>query len=170
MKLRIIPFGKVPEKVLNKVKDELRDAFGFISEILPEKGLPKEYYNPYRHQYLAPQILDFISRNFKGRTLGITDQDLYAEDLNFVFGQAQLNGNVAIVSIARLNPEFYKQPFNEELLIERAVKESIHEMGHVLGLRHCQNPECVMSFSNTVIDVDRKTKNVCSKCRAQLKI
>ncbi|MEM5883137.1 MAG: archaemetzincin family Zn-dependent metalloprotease [Candidatus Aenigmatarchaeota archaeon] len=170
MKLTIIPFGKIPERVLNSVKDELRNEFGLISEILPEKGLPKEYYNPYRHQYIATQILDFLSRNFKGRILGITDQDLYAEELNFVFGQAQLNGRVAIVSIARLNPQFYKQAYDEEVLIKRAVKEAIHEMGHVLGLKHCENPECVMSFSNTVFDVDRKTKNICEKCRKQLKI
>ncbi|MEM5843958.1 MAG: archaemetzincin family Zn-dependent metalloprotease [Candidatus Aenigmatarchaeota archaeon] len=170
MKLTIIPFGKIPEKVLNNIKDELRDTFGLISEILPEKGLPKDYYNPYRHQYVAPQILDFLSRNFKGRILGITDQDLYAEDLNFVFGQAQLNGRVAIVSIARLNPTFYKQVYNEEILVKRAVKEAIHEMGHVFGLKHCDNPECVMSFSNTVFDVDRKTKNICEKCKKQLKI
>ncbi|MCS7106475.1 MAG: matrixin family metalloprotease, partial [Candidatus Aenigmarchaeota archaeon] len=63
-----------------------------------------------------------------------------------------------------------KQAYNEEVLIKRAVKEAIHEMGHVLGLKHCENPECVMSFSNTVFDVDRKTKNLCEKCKKQLKI
>jgi archaemetzincin len=77
-----------------------------------------------------------------------------------------MHGNVAIISIHRLNPSFYGKPPDKQLLIERAVKEAVHEVGHMLlGLQHCDQPNCVMSFSNTIFDVDRKTKELCEKCR-----
>jgi len=94
---------------------------------------------------------------------------LYAEDLNFIFGQAQSPGDIAVISIHRLDPLFYRQPPNKKLLIERAMKEVIHEIGHTFGLKHCQNSSCVMSFSNTIFDVDKKTKDLCEVCKLQLK-
>jgi len=170
MRLKIVPLGKVPRNVLDEATEELRNTYGMVSEILPQIEIPKEYYNYLRHQYISPQVLEFLASRFTGRILGITSEDLYAGNLNFVFGQAQLGGRVAVVSICRLNPTFYKNPPNEELFVQRAVKECIHEVGHMLGLEHCKNPECVMSFSNTVFDVDRKTKNLCDKCKLKLKL
>ncbi|MDI6798726.1 MAG: archaemetzincin family Zn-dependent metalloprotease [Candidatus Aenigmarchaeota archaeon] len=166
MRLQIVPFGEIPTEVLSAISEELELSFRIFSDISEPKGLPKEYYNPYRHQYVAPQILDFLFEEFKGRVLAVTDQDLFAEDLNFVFGQAQMNGRVAVISICRLNPTFYRQAFNKKLLIERAVKEAVHEVGHMaFGLTHCPDPNCVMSFSNTIFDVDRKSKEVCKSCK-----
>lgn len=164
--LKIIPFGEVPEEILKTVSEELRYSFKVLCDISEPLGLPKEYYNPFRHQYLASKVLDFLSDRFKGKILAITDEDLYAEDLNFVFGQAELPGRVAIISIARLNPTFYRQLENKNLLLQRAVKEAVHEVGHSLfALRHCNNSKCVMSFSNTIFDVDRKSKEVCKNCK-----
>jgi archaemetzincin len=102
--------------------------------------------------------------------LGVTDEDLYAENLNFVFGQAYSPGKTAVISTLRLNPTFYKQKPNENLFIERVVKEAAHEVGHTFGLKHCPIMTCVMSFSNSVGDVDRKTKYLCEGCRKELPI
>jgi archaemetzincin len=163
--LRIIPFGRIPKEVLEEISKELRYPFKILSDILEPRELPKEFYNTLRNQYLAEPILDFLLKNFKGNVLAVTDYDLYAEGLNFIFGQAQLNGRVAIISIYRLDPKFYKQE-DKNLLIKRAVKEAVHEIGHALfGLMHCDNPKCVMSFSNTIFDVDRKSKELCKKCK-----
>lgn len=81
-----------------------------------------------------------------------------------MFGEAELFGKRALISLARLRPEFYGLPPNKDVLKIRALKEAIHEIGHVLGLIHCENKRCVMSFSNSIIDVDLKDWRYCKKC------
>lgn len=39
--------------------------------------------------------------------------------------------------------------------------EAIHELGHAYGLGHCGDPHCVMWFSNTVAESDRKGMRLC---------
>jgi archaemetzincin len=65
--------------------------------------------------------------------LGVTACDLYVPVLTFVFGEAQLDGNCAVVSVARLKEEAYGMPRREDLLRERLVKEAVHELGHTSG-------------------------------------
>lgn len=168
-KLQIIPFDKIQQDILESIKSEMQNTYKIRADVSAAERLPKDSYNPLRKQFLTDKILEFLSK-YNTRTLGVTNKDIYAEKLNFVFGQAQLKGNVALISITRLDPMFYEKSFDKQLLTARAVKESIHEVGHMLGLNHCPNNKCVMSFSNTLADVDRKSKNLCDMCKLQLGI
>ena len=99
------------------------------------------------------------------RVLGVTACDLYVPVLTFVFGEAQLDGNCAVVSTARLHEEFYGLPAREDLLRERLVKEAAHELGHTFGLRHCADWRCVMASSHAVERLDVKGAEFCAACR-----
>ena len=88
--------------------------------------------------------------------------------LSFIFGQAQLNGQTALISLARLRQSFYSLPSNPSLLQDRICKEAIHELGHTFGLTHCLDIRCVMSLSTSIEHVDIKRDNFCTSCRTVL--
>ncbi|MCX6627338.1 MAG: archaemetzincin family Zn-dependent metalloprotease [Candidatus Solibacter sp.] len=119
-----------------------------------------------RRQYYSTAILQRLERasDPDARILGVTACDLYVPVLTFVFGEAQLDGNCAVVSTARLQEEFYGMPRREELHRERLVKEAAHELGHTFGLRHCADWRCVMSSSHGVERLDVKGADFCAKC------
>jgi archaemetzincin len=93
-------------------------------------------------------------------------------DLLFIFGQAHVGtpGKGAIISMLRMDPYSYKggKP-NDELLAQRMIKEAIHELGHVFGLRNCGEPECVMYLPKSRKELDKKSDSFCLACQKELR-
>ena len=170
MKITIIPVGQADNAVITKRSRRLNLTFGCPVYIDTALKLPARAWHHERNQYLASGLLDMlsaVSAGENGKVLGITGADLYAPGLNFVFGQADLTHR-AVISLYRLDPRTYRLPPDNDLLLERAVKESIHELGHTMGLTHCTNPTCVMYFSGTLDDTDRKQAAFCGQCQPKL--
>ncbi len=128
-------------------------------------------YRAGRDQYDAAQLLKEL-RPFGGAgeiDLYIFREDLFAGNLNFVFGLAQ--GSACMVSTHRLDPRLYGETDMAKassLFRERLAKEAIHEVGHCLGLPHCDDKRCVMTFSESVEGVDSKGKGFCENCQKAL--
>jgi len=170
MRIAILSIGSVDKDVVRRIQRELCDKFPGATCEIPEHTMPvpKDAYNAARHQYHSTTILDriqdYAEKSQADRVLGVTDADLYVPRLNFVFGEAQCSGRSAVISLFRLRPEFYGRPPSRDLFVERSVKEAVHEVGHTLGLGHCSNPACIMFFSNSILDTDRKKLAFCEKC------
>lgn len=96
--------------------------------------------------------------------VGVTALDLAIPIFTHVFGRAVLGGRVALVSRARLAPEFYGQPPDPPLTLERTVTEILHELGHVAGLGHCADRGCIMSFVPNVESLDLRGHGFCPVC------
>lgn len=167
--ISLFPVGNIEKEVLEALKVRLKEVF--LCEVETHEGidLPQDAYSPSRNQHSSSFILKelhkILSPGRGEKVLAISDVDLYVPQLNFVFGEAELGGPMAIISLSRLRQSFYGLPENKALFLERTVKEAIHELGHVYGLGHCPNPECVMHFSNSLLDTDRKEASFCKRCQ-----
>jgi len=157
-------------ELLEHLASALARIFRTPCRIRPEMLDVGPAFDSRRGQYYSTAILQKIERETDpdARILGVTGCDLFVPVLTFVFGEAQLDGNCAIVSTARLTDEFYGLPERAELLRERLVKEAAHELGHTFGLRHCADWRCVMSSSHAVERLDVKTAEFCRSCRIPL--
>lgn len=177
MRVYIIGFEGVDRGILESIQRGIEEVLGegacrVLDGML---RIPDEAYNRIRGQYASEPLLEVISEYVMesgGKDcilLGVTDVDIYAPGMNYIFGLAQCPGRAAVISLFRLRPEFYGEGPDRNLFLERAVKEAIHEIGHVLGLKHCKNQFCVMYFSLHIGMTDRKSNFFCEKCLRKIK-
>ncbi|WP_456367845.1 archaemetzincin family Zn-dependent metalloprotease [Thermococcus sp.] len=176
--IAIVSIGPLEKRLIDNVvgfvSNYYSSRFGIKATFAGE--IPAEpfsvAYNPLRNQYLGriflPTLSSLASKLGAIAVVGITDLDLYEEGLNFIFGVANPSLRSAVVSVRRLRNEFYGLKPDKELLLERTVKEVMHELGHVFGLSHCPNRRCVMHFSNSLIDTDVKGPLYCQVCEKKL--
>jgi archaemetzincin len=168
MDIVLVAVGEVNPKVIQILKEGLNKVFG--KQVWVGRGMsePDYAFNKKRNQYLSTMILNALMNEKEytpfEKILGIVDHDLYVPELNFVFGEA--SQRMAVISLTRLRQEFYSLPQDERLFHRRVLTEAVHELGHTYGSGHCQNPRCVMFFSNSLIDTDRKGFEFCSKCKS----
>lgn len=163
---------KVEEGVLEEVKDHVERTFGVPARIRRAEERPPDAFDPARGQHSSTKILRWVLQDVPadaGKVVAITDGDLYIPVLTFVFGEAQLGGKGAVVSTARLRLDVNGLPCPPRLFRARLLKECVHELGHTFGLIHCPVSRCVMSRSNTVLDVDAKAGDLCRNCWSFLK-
>jgi archaemetzincin len=153
------------------VRDLLAGEFAAPVRELALPGLDFAY-EAGRRQYGSIAVLEMLARvcpDDAWKLLAVTDRDLYIPVLTFVFGQAQLGGRAAVVSLARLRQEFYGLPPNRDVFVERARKEALHETGHMCGLVHCADRSCAMSLATNVRQIDTKNAAFCAPCAARLR-
>ncbi|MCJ2554659.1 MAG: archaemetzincin family Zn-dependent metalloprotease [Candidatus Thermoplasmatota archaeon] len=161
MQVSLVPLGPLPKETIAGLDTDLRTA-GVGVTVLPSQEIPKEAYDAPRRQYRAPDLLEIARWGHGEHVLLVTDVDLYVEPLNFVFGQADVGGQAAVISLHRLGSE------DLVLFRRRTLKEALHELGHNVGLEHCAEETCVMYFSNGLPDTDRKGPNLCAACARSL--
>ncbi len=166
----VLAIGQVDSDSLKFIKRGLKDVFSDVEveAFGTVMSVPEQAYSSSRRQYYSTRILakirDYLGIEEAQYVLGVTEVDLYVPGLNFVFGEAQPDRRTAVISLFRLRPEFYGEESNIQLFHERALKEAIHELGHTLGIGHCKNSLCVMAFSNSILETDRKMAKFCEDC------
>jgi archaemetzincin len=124
-----------------------------------------------RSQYASIAVLEMLAKTCPAdawKLMAVTGRDLFVPVLTFVFGQAQLGGRIALVSLARLEQEFYGLVSNRDVFLDRARKEALHEAGHTLGLVHCADRSCAMTLSTNIRQIDFKHAAFCAACGARI--
>ncbi|MDD5399539.1 MAG: archaemetzincin family Zn-dependent metalloprotease [Dehalococcoidia bacterium] len=169
MNIDLVPIGDIAPGILQKLKDGLEAVFGCPVRIDKPIEMPDDAFDRARDQYLSDILLDRLRQHRKKseHLLGVTESDIFTHGLNFVFGQADSVNRVSLISLNQLRDE-QTLASGEKLLYERSLKEAVHELGHTLGLGHCEDVKCVMHFFNSLIDTDVKGRYFCSRCRPKL--
>ena len=169
-KIYIVPLDENSRNYSEWLGQTLSRKMGFRLQSGIVSRLPEESRNAKTNQYYAVPILSKLEL-LKGSEdeiiLSLTEEDLYVPNQNFVFGQANSAGRTAIISILRLRPEYYGLPEDVSLTRDRLFSVALHQLGHVLGLRNCQN-ECVMKIAPSVNDVDKRPSGFCPDCLLNL--
>ena len=168
MKLvHLLRVGTVDVSLLEHLRAEIPLSLPVACEILPFDFDPAVAYHTERQQFHSSEILQRMQglvRPNDWRFLAVADVDLYIPILKYVFGEAQIGGPCAVVSAFRLRQEFYGLGRDAALLRQRLLKESVHELGHTVDLRHCQDYRCVMASSHAVEWIDLRESALCDAC------
>ncbi|BAF69795.1 archaemetzincin family Zn-dependent metalloprotease [Nitratiruptor sp. SB155-2] len=168
----LVGFSWFEPEIVAFLQNVIKEVLNIETKFISEAPLPRNAYHAMRRQYLASAFLEqllFFKENPSDIVLGIMGEDLYEPNLNFVFGVATSLYGVAVIATKRLHNRFYGLSEDKRLYMRRVATEAIHEIGHVLGLSHCENPHCVMHFSNTLADTDTKGYHFCPRCEEQAK-
>ncbi|MDH3197348.1 MAG: archaemetzincin family Zn-dependent metalloprotease [Candidatus Krumholzibacteria bacterium] len=162
----VVPIGEPPAEIVQTVVLRLAGLFSHVA--VAQTVVPLgDAFDPVRRQCDSTRLLETLGREPPARgdrVIGVTDRDLFIPILTFVFGEAQLGGETAIVSLYRLRNEFYGLPPDPAAAIDRLVKECLHELGHTFGLVHCEDYGCVMHGSTSVEEIDLKGAKYCVQC------
>jgi archaemetzincin len=166
-RIRIVPINAMDGSFLDRLAPCLEERF--LQSVRIERSLvvPRSSLNATRSQLFLPTLVARVRRAHPeggGVYLAITDYDLYKTSQRFVYGDADEQQGVAIVSIHRLRSEYYGETPDANLLFQRTLKECVHDLGHVFGLKHCFNARCAMYYSNSIFEADNKMPHFCDAC------
>ena len=126
-----------------------------------------------QNQYSGNALLDQLKHTFANFNndphclgiLGITKQDIYENDYNFLFGWAQKKWGV--ISYARF---LLGDPVpTDEQFEKRTIIQSLSSIGFVLGIPRPTNPNCARAYPNSLAEMDRKTLELCDECKMNLR-
>jgi archaemetzincin len=169
--IRIVPINTVDATFLDRLAICLEERFLARARVERSLLVPRSSLNATRGQLFVATLNAKVRRahlDGDGVLLAITDFDLYKTSHRFIFGDADESQSAAVVSTHRLRSEFYGEPADQNILFQRTLKESVHELGHAFGLKHCYNARCAMYYSNSIFETDNKAPNFCEICDRRL--
>lgn len=180
----IQPFGNISDREVDSVQQSIEKMYGFEVVVLNTVKMPDMAYTEIRYpRYRADSLLKWVTYHHPDSidiAVGLTNQDIsitkYKEGTREIkdpewmykdfgiFGLGSVGGSSCVVSSNRLHKNVSDKTF-----YRRLMRITCHEVGHVLGLRHCPNANCLMNDANESIKtIDNSTGDLCQACWADI--
>lgn len=170
-KLLIQPYKGVSAADVEVVKCGIEQLYGLEIEVLPEHDLPASAYYAPRKRYRAAMLLENLNEigGSTSRIIGLTSVDISVlrgktEDWG-IFGFGSVGGKPSVLSGYRLTSGGADRALYEA----RLQKVANHEVGHTLGLEHCDQESCLMrDAAGKISTIDKMSGTLCARCAAAL--
>ncbi len=166
--LEIVYFENFDTSILTDLKLDIEKFYGIKTVSIVSKNTPvSSYYQP-RKRYRADSLIRYLnSCNSQSNNivLGLCSKDISVSINNAndwgVFGFGYCPGNSCIASSFRLKkdtkPGYYTRLKNVVL----------HELGHNLGLKHCQDTVCLMvDAKGKMSSIEGANRKLCLNCQS----
>jgi archaemetzincin len=136
--------------------------------------LPEQAFHPDKGQFgqfdaeaLLTGLIDACPPD-SGVCMGITERDLFVDDLQYVFGLGHFRQRVGVFSTYRLwadrtNPRTGRtEPAPPPEPLRRALKVAVHELAHEFSIAHCVHyRRCIMGGTNSLAESDAGSLMLC---------
>lgn len=144
--------------------------------VLKSVNLPESFINPITKKYSADSIIHLLSEiknDSISEVIGLINQPIFTiRDTKpepfydeKIFGLGYQPGTACVISDYRF------RTMNTAIYQQRLKNVILHEVGHNLGLAHCNNPKCLMSESNGYFkQLDSSNTDYCAKCKRQIRL
>lgn len=178
----IQPWGAIENSLIDSISRALSIEYSADVVVLPAQEIPSQaFVNIKSPRYRADKLIGHL-RDVKpdslDHILAITDVDISTTKKDWlgntlepkskyedwgIFGLGYMPGSSCIVSTFRTQKT---TPKNFRL---RMKKISLHEIGHNMGLDHCDSDRCVMRDAvESISTVDNVDASLCEKCRREI--
>lgn len=160
MEIKIVPLFERKKEWLVELYDALSRRFSLVFELTSPISLPPSL-KPKGGGISAFLVIEFLFVHFPlfSKVIGITGLQILTFPYGASFGVTDATRRVAVISISNI------PPFPKVLFLERLAKVTIHELGHLMGLDHCSEKDCLMSPSEGKIDLIDKKRRFCPSHR-----
>jgi archaemetzincin len=161
--------GSISSNKASLAAKEIERFYGIEVIYIGYSKLPGSAYCKVRNRYVAVEILRQLRKlQIDGsapndyKVLVLTDKDIETENGKHwgVMGLAFLGGDASIVSTYRSNGSY-----------DRFRKVTLHEIGHMLGIDHCEfdQSNCLMNDAKGKgATVDKAKVFICAGCRKKI--
>ncbi|MCU0392541.1 MAG: zinc-dependent metalloprotease [Thermoflexibacter sp.] len=169
----LVQFGNFPASELALVKRQIVDFYGFSIDTIIKAPLPDSAFYAPRKRYKAVPILNYLNAIRPpncDKILGLTTKDISTKkgknEDSGIMGLAYLAGKSCVVSTFRMR----KGKVKEAIFRQRLAKVALHEIGHTLGLPHCdKSPTCMLNDAKgSIKTIDREKIELCSFCKKKI--
>lgn len=166
----LMPLGALDARmqpILSATAEFIDAYYATPTRILDPETLPARALNARRGQYDARVVLNHLAAHMPDDALGVlgvTDEDLFIPSVNYVFGLGSFRQRVSVFSVHRYGDD-YRLDGQPGTVLRRSMTVAVHELGHVLSMRHCTAYRCIMNGTHSLAEADQHPMHLCPVCR-----